>query len=83
VLPFPAEDGAALGKLAISANRASVQARQFGHSRLDEIRILMLHGVLHLIGMDHETDRGQMARAEAHWRKKLDLPAGLIARMGP
>ncbi len=80
VLSFPAEDGPALGELAISANRAAAQAREFGHSRLDEIRILMLHGVLHLIGMDHETDRGRMARAEARWRKKLDLPAGLIAR---
>ena len=40
----------------------------------------MLHGVLHLLGMDHETDRGAMARAEARWRRKLNLPAGLIAR---
>src|SRR5450432_2352939 len=72
VLSFPAEDGAALlGELAISANRAAVQAREFGHSRFDEIRILMLHGVLHLIGMDHEADSGRMARAEARWRRKL------------
>ena len=57
-----------------------MQAREFGHSLSDEIRILMLHGVLHLLGMDHETDRGEMARAEARWRKKLNLPASLIAR---
>ena len=69
-----------LGAIAISADRAAQQAREFGHSRLDEIRILMLHGVLHLLGMDHETDRGAMARAEARWRRKLNLPAGLIAR---
>ena len=69
-----------LGEIAISADRAAEQAREFGHSRLDEIRILMLHGVLHLLGMDHETDRGRMARAEARWRRKLDLPTGLIAR---
>jgi probable rRNA maturation factor len=80
VLSFPAGNGEALGEIAISADRAAVQAREFGHSLSDEIRILMLHGVLHLLGMDHETDRGEMARAEARWRKKLNLPANLIAR---
>ena len=80
VLSFPLDDDRRLGELAISAGRAAAQARQFGHSQLDEIRILMLHGVLHLVGMDHETDRGRMARAETRWRKKLNLPAGLIAR---
>src|SRR4051812_45218521 len=45
VLSFPGEDGAELGQIAISAERASAQAREFGHSRVDEIRILMLHGV--------------------------------------
>ena len=81
VLSFPAAEGAGwLGELAISAGRAAEQARDFGHSQLDEIRILMLHGVLHLLGMDHETDRGQMARAETRWRKKLHLPPGVIAR---
>jgi probable rRNA maturation factor len=83
VLSFPLNDNGLLGELAISADRAAAQAREFGHSLLDEIRILMLHGVLHLVGMDHETDRGAMARAEAQWRKKLELPAGLIARVRP
>jgi probable rRNA maturation factor len=41
----------------------------------------MLHGVLHLCGMDHETDSGQMRRAEMRWRKKFGLPAGLIERV--
>lgn len=82
VLSFPAEKGSAvLGDIAISAGRAAAQARQFRHSRLDEIRILMLHGLLHLTGMDHETDRGEMERAENRWRKRLALPAGLIARV--
>jgi probable rRNA maturation factor len=81
VLSFPAEDAGWLGEIAISADRAAGQARRFGHSRLDEIRILMLHGVLHLIGMDHQTDRGEMARAEARWRRRLNLPTGLIARV--
>ena len=83
VLSFPLNDSGLLGELAISAERAAAQAREFGHSRLDEIRILMLHGVLHLVGMDHETDRGAMARAEARWRKRLGLPMGLIGRVRP
>jgi len=81
VLSFPLNDNGLLGELAISADRAAAQAREFGHSQLDEIRILMLHGVLHLVGMDHQTDRGAMARAETRWRKRLKLPVGLIGRM--
>ncbi|MBI1791597.1 MAG: rRNA maturation RNase YbeY [Acidobacteria bacterium] len=80
--PDPSPDGF-LGELAISVDRAGAQARQYGHTLLDEIRILMLHGVLHLLGMDHETDGGRMARAETRWRRKLDLPAGLIERVRP
>lgn len=85
VLAFPAaesdETPAGLGEIAISYQRAREQARAFGHSMKDEIRILMLHGVLHLIGMDHERDRGAMARAEIAWRSKLGLPASLIERV--
>ena len=84
VLSFPAEGGNGfLGELAISADRAAAQAREFGHSTPDEIRILMLHGVLHLLGMDHETDGGRMARAERRWRRALRLPYGLIERVRP
>jgi probable rRNA maturation factor len=71
-----------LGDLAISAARARAQAREHGHSTEDEVRILMLHGVLHLLGMDHETDDGRMARAERRWRRELGLPNGLIERVG-
>lgn len=80
VLSFPRPDGKG-GDLAISLARARVQARQFGHPVEDELRILILHGALHLTGMDHETDNGDMARAEARWRKTFGLPAGLIARV--
>lgn len=81
VLSFPdPESPAALGEMAISAARARTQAARFGHSLEAEICILMVHGLLHLLGMDHETDRGQMARAEARWRQRLALPAGLIER---
>ena len=81
VLSFPAaEEGGELGELAISIERADVQARQHEHALIDELLILMLHGVLHLRGMDHERDRGEMARAERKLRKELGLPNGLIAR---
>jgi probable rRNA maturation factor len=72
-----------LGDIAISHHRARSQARACGHSSETEIRILMLHGVLHLLGMDHETDRGRMARAERRWRARFGLPGSLIERSFP
>lgn len=86
VLSFPEpsrdpEGAVFLGEIAISANRALDQAAQHHHSPETEICILMLHGLLHLLGMDHETDRGKMARAEAAWRRRLALPTGLIERV--
>jgi probable rRNA maturation factor len=74
VLSFPP------GEIAISFDRAEAQAAEHGHSVEEELRILMLHGVLHLAGMDHESDSGQMALAETNWRKKLGLPRGLVER---
>jgi probable rRNA maturation factor len=87
VLSFPIDPDAAptgryLGDLAISWQRAREQAREFGHSVETEIQVLMLHGVLHLLGMDHETDGGRMSRAETRWRRAFGLPAGLIERVG-
>jgi probable rRNA maturation factor len=69
-----------LGEIAISIDRAAAQAAEHGHSLTDELRILMLHGALHLAGFDHEKDSGEMGRAEARWRKRLGLPSGLIER---
>jgi probable rRNA maturation factor len=81
VLSFPAcNSGTSVGEIAISADRAEAQAVEFGHTRMDEIRILMLHGLLHLTGMDHERDSGEMERAEIRWRAELNLPEPLIAR---
>src|SRR5580692_10620040 len=57
----PSKDS--LGDIAISIQRARAQARECRHAAEDEIRILMLHGVLHLLGMDHESDSGRMKRA--------------------
>jgi probable rRNA maturation factor len=70
-----------LGDIAISLGRARTQAREFGHTIEREVQILMLHGVLHLCGHNHETDAGAMARAEKRWRAKLGLPIGLIERV--
>jgi probable rRNA maturation factor len=75
VLSFPSSN-----EIAISLDRAAAQAAEFGHSIEDELRILMLHGLLHLAGMDHEIDAGEMARAEVRWRKRLQLPPGLVER---
>lgn len=80
--PAPGPDGF-LGEMAISADRAAAQALEFGHPLEREIGILMLHGALHLLGMDHERDHGSMARAESRYRKRLGLPTGLIERANP
>ncbi|HEY9140327.1 MAG TPA: rRNA maturation RNase YbeY [Bryobacteraceae bacterium] len=71
------------GDIAISLARARSQARRFGHSTEQEIRILMLHGLLHLLGEDHSSGGGRMAHAEKRWRVRLGLPAGLIERVRP
>ena len=68
------------GDLAISLETAARQATRFGHSLRDEVRVLLLHGLLHLAGFDHERDSGEMAAREVELRQKLGLPAGLIAR---
>ena len=80
LLPGERAGARPLGEIAISLPRAARQARRFGHSLEDEIGVLMLHGLLHLKGMDHDSDGGRMARAEARWRRRLGLPAGLTER---
>jgi probable rRNA maturation factor len=83
VLSFPTPDEIAdthAGDLAISLETAARQAATYGHSLRDEVRILLLHGLLHLSGLDHETDNGQMAAREAKLRTKLKLSNTLIER---
>ena len=84
VLSFPAPSKFATkhaGDLAISLETAARQATAYGHILRDEVRILLLHGLLHLAGEDHETDSGQMATREAKLRRELRLPATLIERV--
>ena len=69
-----------LGDIAIARGAARRQAREAGHSELDELRLLALHGLLHLLGYDHERDGGRMRRVEARLRRKGGLAAGLIER---
>lgn len=88
VLSFPAESPrkaqqappSLAGDVAISADIAAKNAARLGHSPAVEIKILALHGILHLAGFDHERDNGQMARKEAKLRAALGLPSALIER---
>jgi probable rRNA maturation factor len=68
------------GDLAISMQTAHRQGRRCGHSLGTELKVLILHGLLHLAGYDHESDSGQMARRERRLRAQLGLPQGLIER---
>ena len=68
------------GDIAISGDMAARNAQALGHSVGDEVKILVLHGVLHLAGYDHVSDNGQMAEKELRLRRKLGLPAALIER---
>lgn len=84
VLSFPAgENGGrarAAGDLAISVETAARESERLGHPLALELKVLLLHGVLHLAGYDHEADSGEMARKEEMLRRKLGLAQGLIAR---
>ena len=85
VLSFPAAESPGgeeqmAGDLAISFPMARRQAAEHGHSALAEIKILILHGLLHLAGYDHHADNGKMDRRERLLRTRLRLPQGLIER---
>ena len=67
------EVGANLGDIAISPATARRYAKKYGRKFSSELRVLILHGVLHLLGYDHETDRGEMDRVERKLRKRLGL----------
>ena len=87
VLSFPSEPLALspepfLGDIVIARGVARRQAREARHSELTELRVLALHGLLHLLGYDHEHDSGEMRRAERRLRRKGGLSEGLIERTG-
>ena len=76
----PLESLATLGDIVIATGVAKRQAREAGHSEQTELRVLALHGLLHLLGYDHDGGDGRMARVEARLRRKGGLRAGLIER---
>ena len=80
VLSFPSDERGYLGDVVIAAGVARRQAKQAGHSLQHELRVLALHGLLHLLGYDHEHDAGRMARVEARLRRRGGLREGLIER---
>jgi probable rRNA maturation factor len=73
VLSFPADGGALLGDIVISVPYAARQARRRRQPTNAELDRLLLHGYLHLLGYDHETDRGQMDALESRVRRRLGL----------
>lgn len=85
VLSFPAPVFAPdfAGDIAISSDIAARNARALGHTVADELRVLILHGILHLAGYDHERDDGEMAQKETMLRRRLVLPAALTERASP
>jgi probable rRNA maturation factor len=80
VLSFPSEERGYLGDVVIAAGVARRQARAAGHSLQTELRVLALHGLLHLLGYDHENDAGEMSRLERRLRAKGGLREGLLER---
>jgi probable rRNA maturation factor len=82
VLSFPAGEPGLLGDVVIATGVARRQARAAGHSFGTELRVLALHGLLHLLGFDHEQDDGRMARTERRLRRLGGLREGLIEREG-
>ena len=80
VLSFPSDIQGHAGDIAISEEIAAMQAKILGHSLHTELKVLVLHGLLHLAGYDHESDDGKMARKESSLRKKFKLPVALTER---
>jgi probable rRNA maturation factor len=80
VLSFPSGERGYLGDVVIAAGVGARQAREAGHTLATELRVLALHGLLHLLGYDHERDDGRMDRLECRLRRRGGLEEGLIER---
>jgi len=78
--PFVNMPMAPLGSIVISATHVQAKAKEFGHTCEDEFALLFIHGLLHLLGFDHEVDKGEMREKEAYLIKKFHLPQSLIVR---
>jgi len=82
VLSFPYEDMpmSPLGSIVISSLHVETKAKELGHTSDDEIALLFTHGILHLLGFDHEVDKGEMREKEFEIIKNFNLPKSLIIR---
>ncbi|QOP41276.1 rRNA maturation RNase YbeY [Sulfurimonas marina] len=82
VLSFPYEEMpfSPLGSIIISKNFVEEKSKELGHSIQDEFTLLFIHGLLHILGYDHEVDNGEMREMEEKLIKKFSLPASLIVR---
>ena len=82
VLSFPYEDipMTPLGSIVISSFYVQEKAKELGHTVDDEFTLLFIHGLLHLLGYDHEIDNGEMREKEVELIKKFNLPQSLIVR---
>lgn len=82
VLSFPSDPfpGAPLGSIVISVDKVQSVARELGHSEDNEIALLFIHGMLHLLGFDHEVDSGEMRQKEVELIERFNLPKSLIVR---
>lgn len=82
VLSFPTDSfpGASLGTIIVSVDKVEEAATQLGHNENDELSLLFIHGLLHLLGMDHETDSGEMRIQEEKIVREFHLPLSLIVR---
>ena len=87
VLSFPLDTSSieqslniSLGSIVVCKSHIVTKAKQLGHSELDELALLFIHGMLHLLGFDHETDNGEMRQKEEEIINQFDLPKSLIVR---
>ncbi len=83
VLSFPIDgefEALPLGSIIISKDKVKEASKEFGHSQSEEFALLFIHGLLHLLGYDHEIDNGEMREKEKELIERFNLPKSLIVR---